>query len=351
MSNILSSILKLFHRRQTQIITYPGDENGQCAEMNYASTAEKYLSNPAVSKCVNIISTNLSVIPLKIIKDGKSLKKNQKDHISDLVNRPNPHQNKIAFFENIATNLILSGEAFIEIIRDKEDDFPLELNPLRPDKITLVLNKHFKPTAYDYFDGTESRVITMENMCHIKNFNPLSNRGASPMQSIMKIIDIYEAAIRHNYRLLENSGRPSGALVVDNKDSNLTEEQREKLRNDITKLYQGVENAGKIMLLEGPFKWVEMAISAKDFDYLNAISMSCTLIALAIGIPTPLLGGITQSQPTYSNYKEAKLSLFINTIIPMFKKIIYELNEKLFTDNMQYLFEIDDEYIDQNIKI
>lgn len=350
MSNVLSNIIKLFHRRNSQIITYEGGKNEQWSEINYTSASEKYLSNPAVSKCINLISSNLAVIPLKVLKNGKEIKKNDRDLIVDLINKPNPYQNKVAFFESIAINLIISGEAFIEVIRD-EDEMPLELNILRPDKVNLVFNSDMMPTRYEYFNGHKPRVILSKNICHIKNFNPLSHRGSSPMQSIMKIIDIYEAAIKHNYRLLENSGRPSGALVVDNKDSNLTESQREKLREDITKLYQGPENAGKIMLLEGPFKWVEMAISAKDFDYSNAISMACTIIALALGVPTPLLSGLTQGQPTYSNFKEAKLSLFVSTIVPMMKKILYEINEKIFTESVNYSIEMDDNHVKENINI
>jgi HK97 family phage portal protein len=329
-------------KKNSKFIAYHGIKNPEWSSMNYNSISDKYLTNPAVYKCVNLISRNLSVIPIDVI-DKKDQRKLVNHEIIDLINKPNMYQTKVSFFENVSSNIVIHGEAFIEILRDK-DNKPLELHILRSDKVNIVYDKNMNPYAYEYFNGEEKRIVKFQNICHIKNFNPVGQRGISPLQSVMKIIDIYDAAINHNYRVLQNSGRPSGALVIDNKSSNLTDEQRAKLRDDMTKLYQGTDNAGKMMLLEGPFKWVEMAISAKDFDYMNAISMTCGMIALALDVPIPLLGGLISSQPTYSNYKEAQISLFNNTIIPMIVKILNSINEHVLSE-YSLSAEISDNYL------
>lgn len=343
--SLFSKIIKMFYRQDGRIINYQSAKLNWSA-MNFSAAADRYMTNPAVFQCVNIVASNMAVVPIKIFNKSREIKASDHDLTQELMNKPNPYQNKVAFFESIAASMMIFGEAFVEIVRDGDGN-AIELNPISPSNINTVLNKNFALHKYEYHSENVSRVIDLNNMCHFKNYNPIGHRGISPMQSIMKIIDIYEAAIRHNYRLLENSARPSGALIS---DEVLSREEKEQLRNDISDIYEGPENAGRIMLLEGKrFKWQEMALSAKDFDYTKAISMACSIIALALGVPTPLLSGITSNQATYSNYKEAKMSLFVNTIIPMMKKIVSELNEKLFVENSLYRLEVDDDYVNDVI--
>jgi len=81
------------------------------------------------------------------------------------------------------------------------------------------------------------------------------------------------------------------------------------------------------MLLEGDFDWKEMGLSPKDMDFIQLKNMSAKDIALVYGVPSQLIG-IPDSQ-TYSNFAEAKLALYNETIIPLLDKIQGDLNEWL----------------------
>jgi hypothetical protein len=97
--------------------------------------------------------------------------------------------------------------------------------------------------------------------------------------------------------------------------------------NDVNQRFSGTGNAGKPMLLEGDFDWKEMGLSPKDMDFIQLKNMSAKDIALVYGVPSQLIG-IPDSQ-TYSNFAEAKLALYNETIIPLLDRIQGDLNEWL----------------------
>jgi HK97 family phage portal protein len=183
---------------------------------------------------------------------------------------------------------------------------------------------------------------------HIKLFNPLDDYyGLSPIQSAATDIDQHNLANKHNVNLLQNGARPSGAVVFKPKDETgaqiqLSDTQRNQLMTDLTQRFSGTGNAGKPMLLEGDFDWKEMGLSPKDMDFIQLKNMSAKDIALIFGVPSQLIG-IPDAQ-TYSNFAEAKLALYNETIIPLLDRIQSDLNEWLvprFGDDLEMRYDID----------
>jgi len=96
------------------------------------------------------------------------------------------------------------------------------------------------------------------------------------------------------------------------------------------------------MLLEGDFDWKEMGLSPKDMDFISLKNMSAKDIALVYGVPSQLIG-IPDSQ-TYSNFAEAKLALYNETIIPLLDRFQGDLNEWLtpmFGEGLELRYDID----------
>ena len=70
-----------------------------------------------------------------------------------------------------------------------------------------------------------------------------------------------------------------------------------------------------------------MGLSPKDMDFIQLKNMAAKDIALVYGVPSQLIG-IPDAQ-TYSNFAEAKLALYNETIIPLLDRIQADLNEWL----------------------
>jgi HK97 family phage portal protein len=185
--------------------------------------------------------------------------------------------------------------------------------------------------------------IPVENILHIKFFNPLNDwYGLSPLQVAAMAVDQHNAISDHNLAILQNGGRPSGCLMVKNGDDGLTEEQREQLRADLQSAYAGSKNAGKIMVLEGSFEWKEMGLSPKDLDFDAGKTITSKEIALAFGIPPSMLE--MHENTTFSGYREARLQLWEDTILPLGELIRQEFSSWLsrkFGEAVEIVFDLD----------
>ena len=82
--------------------------------------------------------------------------------------------------------------------------------------------------------------------------------------------------------------------------------------------YQGSANAGRPLVLDGGLEWRSMSLSPADMDFVEAKNAAAREIALAFGVPPMLLG--IPGDNTYSNYKEANLAFWKQTILPLVKK-------------------------------
>ena len=138
-------------------------------------------------------------------------------------------------------------------------------------------------------------------------------------------LDIHTAASRWNKALLDNSARPSGALVYETQSgANLTDEQFARLKEELESGYSGATQAGRPMLLEGGLDWKAMGYSPRDMDFIEARNGAAREIALAFGVPPMLLG--IPGDNTYSNYQEANRALARQTVLPLINRVIDSIN-------------------------
>jgi len=118
--------------------------------------------------------------------------------------------------------------------------------------------------------------------------------------------------------LLQNSARPSGALVVTG-DKDLNDDQFNRLKAQMENEYQGAQNGGRPLLLEGGLDWRQMGLSPTDMGIIETKYSSARDVCLALGVPPQLLG--IPGDNTYSNYQEARLAFWEDTVMPLLDMI------------------------------
>jgi HK97 family phage portal protein len=289
---------------------------------------EGYHHNVIVYRCVKLISQGIAAVPFLLYEKKNGIQHEITHHpILDLLAQPSPYQARCAFMEQIVSSLLLAGNAYIESVCNY-DSLPIELYHLRPDRMTIIPHESGRPWAFEYTVDQRKRIIHHHHqpypkVLHLKFFHPLDDwYGMSPLEAAATAIDQHNTVSAHNLALLQNGGRPSGAFII--KSSYLSDEQRSSLRNDLKNIYEGHNNAGKILMLEGDFSWQEMGLSPKDLDFIEGKNVSAREIAQAFGVP-PMLVGV-KGDATFSNYKEARFHLWEDTILPLLEFIIAELN-------------------------
>ena len=312
---------------------------------------EGYSENAIVKKCIDLISNNASRVAIELYRGDQIVEEHP---LLDLLYNPNPVQGQVEFFTSLYSYLLISGNSYI-LESGAENTPPIELYTLRPDRIRIKGSSRAIPEAYNYLVGGQviesydvDQATGKSKVKHIKLFNPMDDYyGLSPIQSAATDIDQHNLANKHNVNLLQNGARPSGAVIFKPKDPTgaqiqLSDLQRNQLMNDLTQRFSGTGNAGKPMLLEGDFDWKEMGLSPKDMDFIQLKNMSAKDIALIFGVPSQLIG-IPDAQ-TYSNFAEAKLALYNETIIPLLDRIQSDMNEWLvpkFGDDLELRYDID----------
>lgn len=298
-----------------------------------AYAKEGYGICSVVFRCVNIISKNLAGAPLQVWDGDKEVAPTHP--LVVLLKRPNPLQSGAAFFEIVCAWHRITGNVFIEALgpRDEATDKhpPVELWCWAPLDMKVIAGPNRLPEAYLWENGSDRRVwpvnyVTGESaLMHWHTFNPLNELvGMSPMAAAAYDIDQHTTAGRWNYNLLKNNAVPPGTLEF---PTNLTEDQRRSVLAQFEEKYAGASNARRAMLLEGGLKWQAVGLSAQELDWLEGRKDAGRCVASVYGVPDQLIP-IPGSQ-TFANYREARLALWEDTILPLLDELLEELNRWL----------------------
>jgi HK97 family phage portal protein len=283
----------------------------------HALAREGFAQNAIVYRCVRMIAEAAASVPLLLYEGDEEID----DHpLAHLIARPNPAQCGPDLLEAWYGFLLVSGNAYLEAVAI--GGAVRELHVLRPDRVRIVPGSDGWPEAWDYtVAGRTVRlgadpIPGIRPVLHMKLFHPANDHyGMSPLEAAATSIDIHNSAARWNKALLDNSARPSGALVYASREGNLTSEQYERLKHELERGFQGAANAGRPLLLEGGLDWKSMSLSPKDLDFIEAKNSAAREIALALGVPPMLLG--IPGDNTYSNMQEATRMFWRQTVLPL----------------------------------
>ncbi len=283
-----------------------------------ALAREGYGRNPVAYRCVRMIAEAVAAAPLVVFAKGVRAP----DHpLQALLDRPNPEETGPDLIERFAGLLAVFGDAYLEAAGEGA---VTALYALRPDRVSVAPGADGWPAAYDYgVDGRKVRIARAADgflpVLHLKLFNPADDHyGLSPLQAAAFAVDVHNAASAWNKALLDNAARPSGALVYQGGE-HLTPEQFERLKQELEDLQSGTANAGRPLLLEGGLDWRPMSLSPADMDFAQGKHIAAREIALAFGVPPPLLG--IPGDATYSNFKEANAAFWRGTAAPLAQRI------------------------------
>lgn len=300
----------------TGYVAFATEGRAHWSSRSYGSLArEGFMRNPVAYRAVRMICEAAASIPWLAYENGREVS----DHAAlKLLARPNGRSAGNEFLEALYGHLTLSGNAYVEAL--EVDGSPRELHLLRPDRVRVIDGRDGWPESYEYRVGSTVRRYGAdgeERLLHLRLFHPVDDQlGFPPLEAAHMALDLHNAAATWNKALLDNSARPSGALVYQPKEGgNLSSDQFDRLKAELDEGYSGPAKAGRPLLLEGGLDWKSMGLSPKDMDFVEAKNGASRDIALALGVP-PMLMGIPGDN-TYSNYQEANRAFYRLTVLPL----------------------------------
>jgi HK97 family phage portal protein len=300
---------------------------------------EGYQRNAIAFSAINYLVTNAASVPWTLYsRKGSNLTEIEEHPLLDLLDKPNPLQGRVSLFESLYGYLKIAGNTFMEAVRPFDGQPPTELWAIRPDRMKIQPGIFGLPAAYIFKNGQGEKLypvdpITGQSLVlHLKTWNPLNDwYGQSPIEPAAVDVDQHNEAGKFNLALLQNQARPSGVLTMEPSDKNptgtLAPAQFARLKEEMERKYGGSSNAGRMMLLEGGLKWQQLGLTPEDMEWINGKNMNARDIVRALGCPPILLN--IPGDATYSNYQEARLAFYLETILPFLDKVKHDLNNWL----------------------
>lgn len=291
---------------------------------------EGYEKNVIVFRCVKLIAENLSKIDFKLFKNGELIDNHP---ILDLLKNPNPYQSKKEFIQDVISQKLITGNAYIEsVYNDSSNEYqekpPLFLYSVNPYFVTVKPGKDGLPASYIFGLNENKTIFTVNlngksNILHLKEFSPTNELiGTSPLKACAPDVDIISEGKKWNYNIIKNGGKVSGVLEAEQELSDAQYQQLKKFKDSMI----GGNNNGGIPILGGGVKFTPIGLSPSDLDFISGIKASSQMIAFAYGVPYDL---VNTDQAKYENLEKAYELLWDQAIEPNLIHLLDELNNWL----------------------
>ena len=270
------------------------------------------MQTSAVYACVRVLAETVASLPLFLYRREKD--KNTKAHehplyevLHDLANN---EMTSFNFREVMMTSLLLYGNAYARIIRDKSGHVK-ELWYLKPQNMKVERDSDTTKIKYTYTDDTTNKtfIYKPEQIFHVIGLGYDGIKGLSPIDQAREAIGLALATEEFGARFFGNGARPGGVLEHPG-----AVKDPEKLRESWNKVYQGTRNSNKVAVLEEGMKYHEIGLSPEASQFLQTRKYQLNEICRIFRVPPHLVGDLERS--TFSNIEHQSIDFVTHTIRP-----------------------------------
>ncbi|MDN3244153.1 phage portal protein [Streptomyces sp. ZSW22] len=243
----------------------------------------------------------------------------------DLWNRPNPFMPRQEFVEASTQHYDLTGETEWVIARRPGVNIPLEMWPVRPDRMAPVPDQERFLSGWIYTTPDGERIpLDLDEVIQLRRPNPLDPyRGLSPVLSILPDLDTSRYAAEWSRAFFINSAQPGGIIEV---PTPLSDPQFDELRERWNEQHRGVGNAHRVAILEHG-KWVDRTISQRDMQFVELRGATADRVREAYGISKTAIGDFEDINR--ASALAAKAWFAEQQTIPRLERIKAALNHEL----------------------
>jgi HK97 family phage portal protein len=245
---------------------------------------------------VNRVTTATAVADWHLYRKAKSGLKEDRIEVTkhaciDLWERPNPFMNRRRFIEAAQQHVELVGENALVTshVRVGAVDVPVEMWPVRPDRITVTPDPFDFIAGYVYTSPDGERMPLLPNEC-LRIVMPNARdpfRGLGPVESILVDTDNVKFSAEWNRAFFENSAEPGGVIQV---PTTLNDQEFRRLQDQWETDHRGVRKAHRVAILEADAKWQAAGYSHRDMQFAELRKLGRDNILEAWGMPKSMLG-------------------------------------------------------------
>lgn len=292
----------------------------------------------AVYSCVRILSEAIAGLPLFVYRYGTDgSKEKYLDHPlwRVLHDEPNPEMTSFVFRETMMNHLLLTGNAYAQIIRNARGEV-VALYPLMPDRVTVDRDSQGR-LYYRYYKSSDEvpevgrnkqtdMIFAPSEILHVLGLGYDGLVGYSPIAMAKNAVGLAMAAEEYGAKFFANGAAPSGVLEHPG-----TIKDPERIRQSWQSTFGGSVNSNKIAVLEEGLKYTPIAISPEQAQFLETRKFQINEIARIFRVPPHMLADLEKS--SFSNIEQQSLEFVKYTLDPWVIRWEQAMNKSLLLDS------------------
>ncbi|CAB1255250.1 Phage portal protein [Ruminococcaceae bacterium BL-6] len=292
----------------------------------------------AVYSCVRILSEAIAGLPLFVYRYGTDgSKEKYLDHPlwRVLHDEPNPEMTSFVFRETMMNHLLLTGNAYAQIIRNARGEV-VALYPLMPDRVTVDRDSQGR-LYYRYYKSSDEApavgkakqvdmIFAPSDILHVLGLGYDGLVGYSPIAMAKNAVGLAMAAEEYGAKFFANGAAPSGVLEHPG-----TIKDPERIRQSWQSTFGGSVNSNKIAVLEEGLKYTPIAISPEQAQFLETRKFQINEIARIFRVPPHMLADLEKS--SFSNIEQQSLEFVKYTLDPWVIRWEQAMNKSLLLDS------------------
>ena len=292
----------------------------------------------AVYSCIRILSEAIAGLPLFVYQYGSDgSKEKYLDHPlwRVLHDEPNPEMTSFVFRETMMNHLLLTGNAYAQIIRNARGEV-VALYPLMPDRMMVDrdsqgrLYYRYRRSIDDAPEVGKNKqsdvILAPSDVLHILGLGFDGLVGYSPITMAKNAVGLAIAAEEYGAKFFANGAAPSGVLEHPG-----TIKDPDRIRQSWQSTFGGSANSNKIAVLEEGLKYTPIAISPEQAQFLETRKFQINEIARIFRVPPHMLADLEKS--SFSNIEQQSLEFVKYTLDPWVIRWEQAMNKSLLLES------------------
>ncbi len=288
-------------------------------------TPNTSLAIAAYWACCKVLSEDIAKLPIRIMKKSEKGREEVNEPLRKVLNsQPNPNMTGSSFWQAMVHNAANWGESYAEIQLDGSGR-TVALWPIHPSRVVKV-DKNGELVYQIQNDGGTFVELADFELVRIMGLTVDGVNGLHFVEIVAEVLGIAKSSQEFANQFFSNGAAITGVL---SNPKTLSPKAATRMRESWQRIYGGVQNAGKIAILEEGTEFKNITMSLDQAQFIEGRQFQIEEIARLFRMPPHKIMHLLNA--TFSNIEEQQKSYLEDTLMPWLKKIEQEIDKKLIT--------------------
>lgn len=278
---------------------------------------EGYRRNVIIYRCIREIAESAAEPDLIARRPGEH-QPLTRHPLARLLAAPNDEQSSFAFMESLITHQQITGNWYVHIVRSAAG-IPVELWPLRPDRVTIVPGPGGRVDRYDFTVDGVRIPLDPADVIHDALLDPLDDYyGLSPIAVAALVADTDTSAMDYLRHFFLNAATPAGVVKLKKK---VPPAARKEIKEKWEEQLRGKAGWHSVAVLDEDAEYQTIGSPLKEINLTGILSETEARLCGVFGVPPIIVAAkLGLDRSTYANYEEARRSFWVETLRPMYRR-------------------------------